>query len=96
MTPWNNDRGESQASRLAWIKKSASKDRFAEHEAKSDSITRYSYRLRDENEDGPVESINALIMNDDGQLQMAVYFDDLADEAKARQLVDSVAERPRT
>jgi hypothetical protein len=93
LTAWNNDHGESQAKRLAAIKKSTSKDRFAEQEGKANNVTRYSYRLRDRNEDGPVESVYAFVMNDDGHLQMAIYFDDPADEAKARQLVDSVCER---
>jgi len=80
---------------LTEIKKSASKKRFAEQEAKANKVTRYSYRLRDENEDGSVESLNAFYMNDDGQLQMSVYFDDVADEAKAHQLVNSVTQRER-
>jgi hypothetical protein len=90
LTAWNNDRGESQAKRLAWLKGVASKDRYAEQEAKVNNVTRYSYRLRDENEDGPVESLYGFVINDEGHLQMAIYFDDPADEAKARQLVDRV------
>jgi hypothetical protein len=93
LTAWNNDHRESQARRLVWFKKSAAKNRFAEHEAKTHNTTRYSYRLHDENEDGQVESLYAFVMNDDGHLQLAVYFDKPADEAKARQLVDSIAER---
>ena len=54
---------------------------------------RYSYRLRDENEDGPVESLYGFVLNDDGHLEMAIYFDHPADEAEALQLVESVAER---
>jgi hypothetical protein len=96
LTAWNNDKGESQAKRLAWIKKVASKKRFAEKEAKADNVTRYSYRLREKNDEGPVESVSGFVIGDDGHLQMSIYFDDAADEAKARQLVNSVAERPRT
>jgi hypothetical protein len=50
------------------------------------------YRLRDENENGIVESMFAHILNDDGHLQMAVYFDNPKDELKARALADSVTE----
>ncbi len=96
LTAWNNDHGESQAKRLAWIQKSASKNRFAEQEAKANNTTRYAYRLHEENEDGQVESLCAFILNDEGHLQMVVYFDDPADEARAHQLVDSVAERQRS
>jgi hypothetical protein len=95
LTAWNNDHHEPQAKRLASVKQAASKDRFAEHESTASNMTRYNYRLRDQNEDGQVESLNALVISDDGQLQMSVYFDDPADEGKARQLVDSVVERRR-
>lgn len=93
MTAWNNDRGESQAKRLAWIKEKASPERRAERVSRAGGITRFSYRLRDENDDGPVESVTAFIIGDDGQLQMSVYFDDPADEKTAQKLVDSVTQR---
>ncbi|HJZ58590.1 MAG TPA: hypothetical protein VKE74_26855 [Gemmataceae bacterium] len=51
LTAWNNDHAESQAKRLAWIKKTASPDRFAEQESKVGNTTRFSYRLREGNED---------------------------------------------
>jgi hypothetical protein len=90
LAAWNNDHGESQAERLAWIKESASPKRYAERESNAGKVTRFSYRLRDENEDRSVESLSAYIINDDGHLQMSVYFDDPADEATALKLVDSV------
>lgn len=93
MTAWNNDRRESQRKRLAGFKKSVSPERFAERESQARKLTRYSYRLRDENESGPVESLYGFVIGDDGHLQMAVYFDDPNDEAEARQLFDGVAER---
>jgi hypothetical protein len=92
LTAWNNDHGESQGKRVAGLKKSVSPARFAEHESQGKNLTRYSYRLRDENDDGSVESLYGFVMNDDGHLQMAIYFDDPKDEAEARQLVESVAE----
>jgi hypothetical protein len=95
LTAWGNDRGQTQAERLAWIKQSASPERFEEHENEAKNLTRYSYRLRDENEDGAVESLYGFVISDDGHLQTAVYFDDLADEAEARQLVESVVARDR-
>ena len=96
ITAWNNDHGESQADRLAGIKKAVSPDRFSEHESKAKNLTRFSYRLRDENEDGPVESLYAFVISDRGHLQIAIYFDDPADEAEACQMVESVAERKST
>jgi hypothetical protein len=96
LTAWNNDHGESQGKRLAGLKKSISPDRFAEQESQAKNLTRYTYRLRDENEDGPVESLYGFVISDDGHLQMAIYFDDPKDEAEARQLVESVREPKRT
>lgn len=93
LTAWNNDRGQSQAERLAWFKGMASPERWAERESSADGVTRFSYRLRDQNEDGPVESLAAFIIGDDGLLQMSVYFDDPADEVTAQNLADSVAPR---
>jgi hypothetical protein len=96
LTAWNNDQGESQGTRLAGLKTSASPARFAEHESQARNLTRYSYRLRDENEDGSVESLYGFVMSDDGHLQMAIYFDDPKDAAEARRLVESVEEPKRT
>jgi hypothetical protein len=93
LTPWNNDHGRPQAERLDWIKRSASRERFEEHENEANKLTQYSYRLHDENEDGAVESLYGFVISDGGHIQMAIYFDDLADVAYARQLVESVVER---
>lgn len=91
---WGNDRRESQADRLAAFKKSASPARFAEREAIREGVTRFDYRLRETNGGRSVESLNAMLIADHGHLQMGIYFDDpSADEAKARQLVDSVVAR---
>ena len=96
LTVWDNDHGKSQGERLEAIKKAASPSRFEEHEDKANNLTRYSYRLRDENEDGPVESLYGVIISEEDQLEMAIYFDDAADAAAARQLVASVVEQSRT
>lgn len=93
LTPWGNDKSESQSKRLKAIKKHASPDRFSESESKTNRTTRYVYRLRDENETGIVEALYAHILNDDGHIQMAVYFDNPKDEPIARALADSVTER---
>ncbi|HET6878954.1 MAG TPA: DUF2185 domain-containing protein [Pirellulales bacterium] len=92
---WNNDHGESRFKRLAAIKKAASPERFAEHESEAKNLTRYSYRLLDESENGPVESLYGFVIGDDGQLELAIYFDNPTDEAEARQLVESVVEQKR-
>jgi hypothetical protein len=95
LAAWGNDRGQSRAGRLAWVKEGASPHRFAERESEADGTTRYSYRLRDENEDGPVESVCGYIFSEDGHLQLAVYYYDPNYEDEARRIVDSVERRGR-
>jgi hypothetical protein len=92
LTAWNNDHGEFQADRVARIKKSASPERFAEQEAVAGGVTRFSYRLRDDSDDGPVESVYGFVIGDDGHLQLAIYFDDPLDELVARELVLRVSQ----
>ena len=87
---WGNDHQESQDERLARIIQSASPGRSSEQQSIADGITRYRYRMSDKNEGGTVEALYAFILNEDGYLQMAVYFDSLDDEAIVHQLVDSV------
>jgi len=93
LVAWGNDRNQTQAERLSWIKGEASPARFDARESVRGGVTRFSYRLRDESEDGMVESLNACVISDDGHLQLSVYFDDVAEAGTAQQLVDSVALR---
>jgi hypothetical protein len=93
LAAWGNDHQASRQDRLAWVKREASPRRYAEDESEADGVTRYSYRLRDENDDGPVESVAGYVFSDDGHLQLAVYFDDPNHEGTARRIVDSVERR---
>jgi hypothetical protein len=94
LAAWGNTHGESQSARLAHIKETASRDRTAERERVTpDGLTRFDYRLRDQNDDGPVESLNGFVIGDDGEVNVAVYFDDVADEPTAYLLVDSIRSR---
>ena len=90
---WENDHDATQSELLAYAKTRASPARFAEREATKGGVTRFSYRLRDDSEDGPVESIHSFVFADDGELLLAAYFDDPADEPKAWRIVESVAPR---
>lgn len=51
---WGIDREQSRGERLAWVKREAPPQRFAESESEAGGVTRYSYRLLDGSEDGPV------------------------------------------
>lgn len=63
------------------------------NQSQVERLARFSYRLQEENADGPVESLNACVIGDDDLLQVSVYFDDGADAAEAQELVDSVTLR---
>jgi hypothetical protein len=87
---WNNDQRTSRTARLKEIRSKISSAATAIRERSDPRVTRLVYRLRDTNADGPVESVNAFTFSDDGHLQMAVYFDEAADEAVALAIADSV------
>lgn len=92
---WGNNNNETPAERLAWIKDEASPARFDVRESVSGGLIRFSYRLREGDDGGAVESLNGYVIGADGHLQLSVYFDEAADFAEAQQLVDSVAIRRR-
>jgi hypothetical protein len=93
---WENDNNDPRPARLDLIKESASPDRFDERESADPTATRYSFRLHDENDDGPVESLYAFIIVDNGHLEVAVYFDAPTDEAEARKLAESIRPAKKT
>jgi hypothetical protein len=94
LTAWGNDHNESQSERLDGIKRTASPTRTDERVSQKRRLTRWSYRLRDRSSDGTaVESVYGFVIDERGHLQLAIYFDDVADEAKARALVESVSAR---
>ena len=90
LVAWGNNHAETHRERLARIKQSASPGRFAERESEDSGLTRFSYRLRDESENGPIESVYGFAIGDRGHLQMSIYFDDLSEEELARQLTEIV------
>jgi hypothetical protein len=96
MAAWGNNHGQSQAERLAWVKNIASPKRFDERTTQNGKVTRFGYRLLDESENGTVESVAAMVISDDGHLQLSVYFDTIDDEAAAWAVVESVKYRKET
>ena len=93
LSAWGNDNGESHAMRLKRAKQESSPASFDIRDSSSSGVTLFSYRLLDESEDGPVESINTLAFSDAGELQLSAYFDDAKDESEAWRIVESVAVR---
>lgn len=95
LAAWGNDNSESQSPRLERAKRGSSPDRCEERQSTSGGLSRFSYRLLDWSEDGQIESIHSLAFADDGELNLAIYFDDPADENKAWEIAESVALRPQ-
>lgn len=94
LSAWHNDAGETLDGRLADLKLRCSPERFGELEHRDGKLLRYSYRLREaSDDDGAVESLYAYVIAEQGHLEMAIYFDDPADEALARRLAEQVSAR---
>ncbi len=85
-----NEDGASRADRLVWVKADASPGRFDERESDAGGVSRYSYRLSED-----AEAVHGFAFSDEGHVQLAVTFDDPAEEDLARSLAEAVAPRPK-
>lgn len=83
-----NDQRESQAVRLANLAEAISPGARDRHDHVAGGVTRMRYRITED-----AETLMALAIADAGHLQVAVYFDDPADEKIAERIVDSIAIR---
>jgi hypothetical protein len=90
MDAWGNDHATSRTVRRGEIKSKISANATAVRESADARTSRLTYRLRDTNDDGPVESLTTFVFSDAGHLQMAIYFDSLADEPIAVAIAESV------
>jgi hypothetical protein len=86
ITAWGNDRGESQASRVAAMTSDISTSARDIAKTIVDGVTRISYRLTEAGQD----ALYAFAFSDPGHLQMAIYFDDAADAATALAIAQSI------
>jgi hypothetical protein len=83
---WGNDRGESQASRLAKMTSDISKSARDIQRSTADGVMRFSYALTEDGQD----ALYAFAFSDPGHLQMAIYFDDPSDAATAVAIAESI------
>jgi hypothetical protein len=90
MNIWGNTRNETQAQQLTKVKKDSSKERFRQEERIEVGITRYSYHLIGDHEEGPVYSIFAFIFNDYEHIQLTCYYDDAEDEESIHDIINSI------
>jgi hypothetical protein len=73
---WNNDNCESISQRLAALKLDASPQAFDALEESDEQIVRYCYRLAEDADDERQPALNSFALDDDGHVQMSIYFDD--------------------
>jgi hypothetical protein len=69
-----------------------SPDAFEAESITEGNVTRYSYRLTERRDEGVVHALYAFAIGVEGHVQMAIYFDDEADLATAREICKSLEE----
>jgi hypothetical protein len=87
---FDNDHRATIASRLEDIREDASPDRHDERQRRGRGVTQYSYRLTDENDDGPIECVMGFALTPQGHLEMAITFDDAGDAETAQAIFASI------
>ncbi len=89
---WNNDKRESYDERIAFIKKYITKNAYKIDEKIGKNLARFSYCLdekrRDENR--IVYSYNAFVFDENGHIQISIYYDDKSDFQKAHGIFMSI------
>jgi hypothetical protein len=90
-TAWNNDHQESVDVRLAKLKSLISPNAFESRESKHHVIAQFSYRLVEDS----VNVLYGFAINDDGHLQVALYFDDESDIDLAHTVFDTIKNAPQ-
>ncbi len=93
---WNNDKSESQGERLHWIQESSSTNAFDEIIESSDSVSRYSYRLKEDSDDDREPAFYGVGTGEGGHVQIVIYFDSAGDLAEAKSIWRSLTENSLT
>lgn len=93
---WNNDKKESAAERLSWIKENVSAEAFDAEELQDGGVVRFSYRLTEDRGQGTVHALYGYAIGHNGHVQFAAYFDRETDIEVARNIWLSITEHPNT
>jgi hypothetical protein len=83
---WGNDHSESTQVRLDGFRTRKSSLAFDEEMHHDGDVTRYSYRLTEQDDDGPRSALYAFAIGMTGHVQAAIYFDDETQLAIAKQI----------
>jgi len=83
---WGNDHAETRQSRLEWLRGRKSPKAFDEEVLDEIGVTRYAYRLTEDRDAGVVHALYAYAVGENGHVQAAIYFDDVAELGVAKQI----------
>jgi len=83
---WGNDHAETRQSRLEWLRGRKSPKAFDEEVLDEIGVTRYAYRLTEDRDEGVVHALYAYAVGENGHVQAAIYFDDVAELGVAKQI----------
>jgi hypothetical protein len=72
---WQNDRGLKPRDLCDEIRRTSSPKAFDQQQVDDGGLVRYSYRLRENAEQGKVPSFYAFVIHDLSQVEAAFYFD---------------------
>jgi len=86
----DGDRQQKRARRLRDLKREADPEGRVVRDKDDGDVAYFAYRLREPGPEGVIDSVTAFAVSDTGHLQLSIYFDDKADEAKALALIDSI------
>jgi hypothetical protein len=89
---WGNDKAASREDRLRRIKADVSPKAFDIEERSTSNPLRYTYRIKEDDDQGKAAALYCFAVGEFGHVQMAIYLDQEADIAKARSIAHSLQE----
>ena len=85
-----NDNGRPSDARLEELRADSSPERYDEMTETDDDILRYSYRLREKDDDNRDAAFYCFALSEAGHIMMAIYFDDTDDITDAMKIWRSI------
>ena len=89
---WGNDNNKSLMERSSWLKEDISKEAFEIEENKTNSLVRIGYRINENSPESTVYSYNGFVINNNGYVQISMYFDAENDASVAKRIFNSLSE----
>ncbi|MBI1904200.1 MAG: hypothetical protein HYS13_24155 [Planctomycetia bacterium] len=93
---WGNDKQETPAERLTWIKETVSPAAFDQQETPDGEMICFSYRLNERRDGKLVHALYSFTVGRTGHVQSAIYFDDERELETARKIAGSFKEKAPT